>query len=162
MRVFGIDPGSEKLGFGVIDFSGSHAHLVDHGVIRANRRWAFARRLCVMHEGLCETLKRHSPQVVAIEEVFHGRNAKTALRIGECRGVALLAAVQSGATLAEYAARDVKKAVVGNGAAQKEQVKWMIAQTFGLDRDELPEDAADALAICLAHGQRQQFNAIIG
>lgn len=162
MRVFGIDPGSEKLGFGVVDLVGSDTRLVDQGVIRASRRLPFHQRLLVMHEGLTETLGRHSPQVVAVEQVFFGRNVKTALKIGECRGVAMLAAVQAGATLVEYAARDVKKAVVGTGAAQKEQVQWMIARTFGIANDDLAEDAADALAICVTHAQRRRFDALTG
>jgi len=154
MRVFGIDPGSAKLGFGVVDSTAGNMVLVGHGVICASRKLDFSRRLLKIHDGLRETLTRHSPQIVAIEEVFHGRNARTALKIGECRGIALLAAAMAGAEISEYATRDVKKAVVGNGAAKKEQVKWMIARQFSLRMEDLAEDAADALALCVTHCQR--------
>lgn len=160
MRIFGIDPGSSKLGIGVVDAQGSRFRLVDHEVIRAGAKLPFATRLLKIHKRLRETLERHQPQVVAIEEVFFGRNARTAIKIGECRGVALLAAAESGAEIAEYAARDVKKAVVGTGAAGKDQVKWMIARQFGLDPAELGEDAADALALCIAHAQRTAAHAL--
>jgi crossover junction endodeoxyribonuclease RuvC len=154
MRVFGIDPGSARLGFGVVDLDGNRFALVDHGVIRANRRLPFHERLATIYQVLGETLGRHAPQIVVVEEVFHGRNARTALKIGECRGVAVLAAAQSGAIVTEYATRDVKKAVVGNGGAGKEQVKWMIARQFGIAVEDLGEDAADALALCVTHAQR--------
>jgi crossover junction endodeoxyribonuclease RuvC len=154
MRIFGIDPGSSKLGIGVVDLRGARATHVAHAVIRAGGRRSFAERLLTIHDRLQEALQRHQPEVVVIEEVFFGRNARTAIKIGECRGAALLAAARSGAEIVEYAARDVKKAVVGTGAAGKEQVKWMIAREFGLDREDLAEDAADALALCLTHAQR--------
>lgn len=160
MRILGIDPGSSKLGIGVVDVDGSRFSRVDHAVIHAAPRLPFAIRLMKIHDQLQETLERHQPQVVAIEEVFFGRNARTAIKIGECRGVALLAAARSGAEIAEYAARDVKKAVVGTGAAGKDQVKWMIARQFGLDPADLAEDAADALALCLTHAQRAVAHAL--
>jgi len=154
MRLFGIDPGSAKLGFGVVDLESGVFRLIDQGVIQANRRLPFDRRLLKIHAELTETIKRHAPEVVVIEDVFYGRNARTSMKIGECRGVALLAAAQAGVAIAEYASRDVKKAVVGHGGAGKEQVQWMISRQFGLRTEDLGEDAADALALCLAHGQR--------
>ena len=160
MRVFGVDPGSARLGYGVVDSTAGRHQLVEHGVLRASRSLAFPRRLLILYDQLLDTLRRHAPQVVAIEEVFHGRNPRTAIKIGECRGVALLAAAQSGAEIAEYAARDVKKAVVGHGGARKEQVLWMIAREFGLEAHELAEDAADALSLCLTHVQRIRTHAI--
>ncbi len=161
MKVFGLDPGTVKVGFGVVEIEGSRCRLVDHGVVKASQRLPFETRLLKIHEGLCEALATHRPQVVVIEQVFHGKNARTALKIGEGRGVALLSAAQCGSRVVEYAARDVKKAVVGNGGAQKEQVQWMIAQTFGIDRDTLAEDAADALALCVTHGQRLATDALL-
>jgi len=160
MRVFGVDPGSARLGYGVVDAVGGRHRLVDHGVLKAGRSLAFPRRLATLYDQLLEALRRHSPDVVAVEEVFHGRNPRTAIKIGECRGVALLAAVQIGASIVEYATRDVKKAVVGHGGARKDQVLWMIAREFRLDPSELGEDAADALALCLTHVQRIRTHAI--
>jgi len=160
MIIFGIDPGSSKLGYGVVDLSGGSLSLVDQGVIRAGTRLPFNRRILQIHDGLRESIRRHSPRIVAIEEVFYGRNARTALKIGECRGIALLVAARAGAEIAEYATRDVKKAVVGNGAARKEQVKWMIARQFDLMPETLAEDAADALALCVTHFQRMKANAM--
>jgi len=154
MRLFGIDPGSTKLGYGVVDLANGVFRLVEQGVIQAGRRLPFDRRLLKIHEELAATLDRHAPEVVVIEDVFYGRNARTTIKIGECRGVALLAAAQAGVAIAEYASRDVKKAVVGHGGAGKEQVQWMIARQFDLRREDLGEDAADALALCLTHGQR--------
>ncbi|MBN2492740.1 MAG: crossover junction endodeoxyribonuclease RuvC [Planctomycetes bacterium] len=158
MRVFGIDPGSARLGYGVVDQASGRSVVVDHGVLRASRSIEFARRLGTLYQQLLETLRRHAPDVVAIEEVFYGRNPRTAIKIGECRGVALLAAVQVGAQIVEYATRDVKQAVVGHGGARKQQVLWMIAREFGLDPGSLGEDAADALALCLTHVQRTRIH----
>lgn len=153
MRILGVDPGSQAMGWGLVEAVGGRTRLLAFGVHRAPRREGFPARLRRLYRALRETLREHRPDVVVVEEVFHGRNTRTVLRIGECRGVALLAAAETGASVVAYTARDVKKAVVGYGAATKAQMQWMMARTFRV-AEAIPEDAADALALALTHSQR--------
>ncbi len=156
MRVMGIDPGTRVAGWGVVDREGSRIKWVAHGVARADEKRPFAERLLQIHTGLSEAIREHSPEWVAIEEVFYGRNVKSAIKIGEGRGVGLLAAAQSGVQVAEYAPTVVKKAVVGNGAAHKTQVQEMVKVILGLAEPPSPADAADALALAICHCHRQK------
>ena len=154
MRVLGIDPGTSVCGYGVVDLNGPDLHTVDYGVVRAPARWPLHERLKVIHEGLAAVIERHKPQVVAVEGVFHGVNPRTAIKIGEGRGVALLAAAQAGLPVAEYSPATVKKAVVGAGRAGKSQVQQMVRVLLALSDLPRPEDAADALAIAICHCHR--------
>ncbi len=154
MIVFGIDPGSRVTGFGVIDVEGSQIQCLDYGAVKGIRRGAgndFPARLQRIYEQLVTCLKKHRPAVVALEDVFHAVNAKAALRLGQARGVALLAAAKSGASIFEYAPLEVKKAVVGYGRADKQQVQMMVSVLLRLDKKPQPHDAADALAIAICH-----------
>ncbi len=155
MRVFGIDCGTEITGFGVVesDDSGRQPRLIckARGAIRLPKTKPLPERLAqVFHELTCE-MARWQPEIVAIEEVFYSVNAKSALKLGQVRGVALLAAAKQGVPVAEYAPLKIKSSVVGYGLAKKEQVQFMVARL--LDLDELPEppDAADALAVAICH-----------
>jgi len=157
MRVFGIDPGTLVCGYGVIEMDGPDLRTIDFGIVRAPARRPLHERLKVIHEGLAALLARHRPDVVAVEGVFHGVNPRTAIKIGEGRGVALLAASQAGLEVAEYSPATVKKAVVGQGHADKNQVQQMVRVVLGLSDVPQPDDAADALAIAICHCHRQGF-----
>lgn len=155
MRVFGIDCGTEITGFGVVETcdSGREPQLVCKamGGIRLSKRQALPQRLEQVFRDLSAELERWQPDVVAIEEVFYSVNAKSALKLGQVRGVALLAAACKAVPVAEYAPLRIKSSVVGYGLAKKEQVQFMVARLLGLTAIPEPADAADALAIAICH-----------
>ncbi|MGA2571932.1 MAG: crossover junction endodeoxyribonuclease RuvC [Terracidiphilus sp.] len=155
MRVFGIDCGTEVTGFGVVDFCdaarGEQLKFQAMGAIRLARSRALPQRLDQVHRELIAELERWRPDAVAIEEVFYSVNAKSALKLGQVRGVALLAAAQQGIPVAEYAPLQIKSSVVGYGLAKKEQVQFMVARLLGLAELPQPADAADALAVAICH-----------
>ncbi len=155
MRVFGIDCGTEITGFGVVDSddSGQLSCIVckKYGAIRLPKTLSSSERLAEVHRALFAELERWRPEVVAIEEVFYSVNAKSALKLGQVRGVALLAAAQCGLPVAEYAPLSIKSSVVGYGLAKKEQVQFMVARLLNLSELPEPADAADALAIAICH-----------
>jgi crossover junction endodeoxyribonuclease RuvC len=154
MIILGIDPGSLITGYGVIDARGRHCELVDCGVVRTSSRKALADRLKVIYDGLCEVIDRHRPELLAIETAFAGRFPKAALVLGHARGVALLAAANRGLQVWEYAPREVKMAIVGEGGASKQQVQFMVRAMLNLNRDPMSEDASDAVAVALCHNHR--------
>lgn len=155
MRVFGIDCGTEVTGYGVVQTcdAGRQSRLVCSalGAIRLSKTKPLPERLAQVYRELTEALARWQPEVVAIEEVFYSVNPKSALKLGQVRGVALLAAASMGLPVAEYAPLRIKSSVVGYGLAKKEQVQFMVARL--LEMEELPEpsDAADALAVAICH-----------
>lgn len=152
--IIGIDPGSRKTGFGIISQVGSRQEYVTSGVIRLESFPTFPERLDNLYTFLMEVIGQWSPQEAAIEQVFMGRSASSALKLGQARGVAMLAATQSKLPISEYAARKIKQAVVGKGGADKVQVQHMVQ--FLLKLPGLPqEDAADALAVALCHANTQ-------
>jgi crossover junction endodeoxyribonuclease RuvC len=155
MRVFGIDCGTEITGFGVVDSdeSGPLTRIVckTAGAIRLSKTKSLPERLAQVHQALCAELEQWQPDVVAIEEVFYSVNAKSALKLGQVRGVALLAAAQRNLPVAEYAPLSIKSSVVGYGLAKKEQVQFMVARLLNLSELPEPPDAADALAIAICH-----------
>lgn len=151
MRVLGIDPGSEKTGWGVVEGSGRRYRLVDYGTVKAGPRERFAARLLKISEGVEDLLTRFEPDVCAVEEAFFAVNAKTALKLGQVRGVVLVAAERAGVEIAEYAPRLVKQTVVGYGAAEKHQVQEMVRVLLSLKSPPSPLDASDALAVAICH-----------
>lgn len=155
MRVFGIDCGTEVTGFGVVDSDddGGTARLIPRafGAIRLLRSRPLPERLDQVFRELGAELERWNPDAVAIEEVFYSVNAKSALKLGQVRGVALLAAARKSISVAEYAPLKIKSSVVGYGMAGKEQVQFMVARLLNLDALPEPADAADALAIAICH-----------
>ncbi|MBI4614417.1 MAG: crossover junction endodeoxyribonuclease RuvC [Planctomycetes bacterium] len=154
LRILGIDPGTRVLGYGLVILEGGRLRLDGHGVIRTDRAAGFAPRLLELHRGLLEIFGRLRPDVVAIEEVFHGKNFQSAIRLGEGRGIALLAAAEVGVTVAEYPTALVKKAVAGLGRADKEQIQRMVQRILGLAEPPRPADASDAIAVAICHGHR--------
>ncbi|MGD9561521.1 MAG: crossover junction endodeoxyribonuclease RuvC [Pyrinomonadaceae bacterium] len=151
MRVLGIDPGSETLGWGVVEGSGNKYSLVEFGTVRSNPRQAFSKRLAKIFAGVEGVVERLTPDAIAIEEAFYSVNVNVAMKLGQVRGVMLLLAEQRGLTIAEYAPRLVKKTVVGYGNAEKQQVGEMVRILLGLKAAPTPHDAADALAIAICH-----------
>ncbi len=153
-RILGIDPGSRVTGFGVIETHGSENRYVASGCIRV-RGDALAERLREIFEGVSEIVQAYSPVEMAIEKVFVKRNVDSALKLGQARGAAIVAAVNGALPVHEYTPAQVKQAVVGKGNATKEQVQHMIRSLLGLPG--VPQaDAADALAIALCHTHRQR------
>jgi crossover junction endodeoxyribonuclease RuvC len=155
MRVFGVDCGTEITGFGVVesDDSAREPRLVcmAQGAIRLAKAKSLPERLKQVFTELTAAMEQWQPEVVAIEEVFYSVNAKSALKLGQVRGVALLAAAWQGLPVAEYAPLRIKQSVVGYGQAQKEQVQFMVTRLLKLDRQPEPADVADALAIAICH-----------
>ncbi len=155
MRVFGIDCGTEVTGFGVVESDDAERQprlvMKAMGAIRMNKAQSTPARLQQVFRELTAELERWRPDTVAIEEVFYSVNAKSALKLGQVRGVALLAAAIEGLPVAEYAPLKIKSSVVGYGLAKKEQVQFMVARLLGLAERPEPADAADALAIAICH-----------
>ena len=162
MRILGIDPGSRITGFGIIETRGDRVTCVVQGVIKtaphAGDKTAsdeFPQRLGVIFSGIREIIRNHKPDQVAVESVFLSRNPDSALKLGQARGAALCAAIEQGLLVAEYSPREVKLAIVGRGGAEKVQVKHMVGVLLQV-KEEISEDAADALAVALCHQHTQQ------
>lgn len=151
--ILGIDPGSQITGFGVVDAEGRQARYVDSGCIRTEGD-DLAERLRQIYEGISLVIARHGPEEIAVEQVFVHRNVDSALKLGQARGAAICATFGAQVTLAEYAARQVKQAIVGTGAASKEQVQHMVISILKLE-GEVQADAADALAVALCHAHHR-------
>lgn len=149
IRILGVDPGLNRCGWGVVSVEGSRLAHVAHGVIAPPPKAEMAQRLLVLLDGLTDVIARHRPHAAAVEQAFMAKNASSALKLGQARAAALLAPARSGISVAEYAPREVKKSVVGTGAAEKHQVAAMIAVL--LPGCGASADAADALAIAIAH-----------
>lgn len=157
MKVFGIDPGTRVIGYGVVQTEGNRLVHVSHGVVRAKMGGAYSERLRSIFEGLTRILAAEKPDVVAVEEAFYGKSAQSALRMGEGRGVAIVSVAVSNLPLFEYTPAEVKKAVVGNGRAHKSQVQEMVRVLLGLAKAPTPDDASDALAVAICHCNRARY-----
>jgi crossover junction endodeoxyribonuclease RuvC len=150
--VLGIDPGTAVLGYGVIESgSGRHPRLIECGTLTTRARDPLPARLRILHDGITALITRHTPDSVAVESAFYGRNVRTAVVLSHARGVILLAAEVAGVAIAEYSPAMIKKTVVGRGAALKPQVGYMVAQLLRLKTPPSPEDAADGVAVALTH-----------
>ena len=148
-RILGIDPGSRKTGFGIIEIEGRKIQHVINGRLLVGDG-DFADRLKQIFEGLTDIIQRYQPDMVAVEKVFLHKNADSALKLGQARGAAICAAVSQNLAVHEYTATQIKKAVVGNGHAKKDQVQYMMTVILSLS-DVPDEDAADALACAMTH-----------
>jgi crossover junction endodeoxyribonuclease RuvC len=151
VRIFGIDPGSDRTGYGCVESSGSRHRLVICGSLSAPSRATFPDKLKHIHAGLAALLARHRPDCVAVEDIFHARNVRSALKLGHARGVVLLAASEAGLAVVEYSPAEIKRAVVGYGRAEKHQVQQMVKLLLGLEAAPAPHDVADALAVAVCH-----------
>ena len=150
--ILGIDPGTAITGYGVVAREGGGAvSLVECGVVRTSSGEALSARVREIYEGVTALIVRHAPSVVVVEDVFLGKNAQSALKLGHARGAILLAAALGDIPIAEYTPREIKKAVVGNGNATKDQVGFMVQQQLRLKAPPKPADAADGVAVALCH-----------
>ncbi|MGB7068517.1 MAG: crossover junction endodeoxyribonuclease RuvC [Pyrinomonadaceae bacterium] len=151
MRVLGIDPGSETLGWGVVEGNGLNYSLVEFGTVKSSPREAFSKRLLKVFNGVEAVIDRLRPDVLSVEDTFYAVNVGVALKLGQVRGVMLLLAEQRGLAIAEYSPRLVKQTVVGYGNAEKHQVQEMVKLLLKMKAIPTPHDAADALAIAICH-----------
>jgi crossover junction endodeoxyribonuclease RuvC len=151
VKVFGIDPGSRRTGYGCVDSDGSRHRLIACGTITAPRDASLPNKLRAIHDRLDALIAKHRPDCVAVEDVFYARNVRSALVLGHARGVALLAATRAGVPVVTYTPAEIKHAVVGYGRAEKRQVQGMVRLLLGLDAPLSPHDVADALAVAICH-----------
>ncbi|MBO4634772.1 MAG: crossover junction endodeoxyribonuclease RuvC [Bacteroidales bacterium] len=150
--ILGIDPGTQLLGFGIVRSVGKKAYYVDMGVLDLRKEADAYSKLQAIYDCISEVCKSYRPQELAIESPFYGKNAQVVLKLGRAQGAAILAAKEYGvASVTEYAPRKAKEAIVGNGAASKEQVQLMLEKTLGVKLESRHLDATDALAIALCH-----------
>jgi crossover junction endodeoxyribonuclease RuvC len=161
MIAIGFDPGTARLGFGVVE-SKVDPDAIDFGVITTDAETPMANRLLEIHDALLELLDRFRPDAVAVESLFFARNVTTAMTVGQARGIILLAAAQRGIPVAEYTPAEIKQAVVGYGKADKHQMQEMVRLILGLPETPRPDDAADALAVAICHLQTAPFRSRIG
>lgn len=153
MIVLGIDPGTARLGYGVIDTAEGAPAMIDYGIAETFPTDSMPERLLQLYGNLRVLLSDHDPDIMAVEKLFFARNVTTAISVGQARGVILLAAAEHGIPVREYTPSEVKQSIVGYGKADKNQVQEMVRIILGLDHVPQPDDAADALAIavCDAH-----------
>jgi crossover junction endodeoxyribonuclease RuvC len=150
--VMGIDPGAANLGFGVVRVEGNRMAALDGGVVETSAELPMERRLERIHTSLTELIAWHEPGAMAIEEVYFGKNVRTAMAVGQSSGVAMLAAAQRGVPAFAYTPQAIKMAVCGSGAAGKSQVQRMVGTLLALPEPPTPDHAADALAVAICHG----------
>lgn len=161
MITLGIDPGTARLGYGVV-VSGEDANALAYGVVETPRGMPMAERLVVLFDAVERLIGEHAPDILAVEQLFFARNVTTAMTVGQARGVVLLAGARAGLAIAEYTPAEVKQAVAGYGKAGKPQMQEMVRLILRLDRIPSPDDAADALAVALCHAQTAPFWERIG
>ena len=158
--ILGIDPGYAIVGYGVIEYKNNHFKVLDFGAITTQAHTDFNDRLYHIYSGLTNLVEIYKPDAMAIEELFFNNNAKTALTVGQARGVIILAAVQKKVPIFEYTPLQVKQALTGYGRASKGQIQQMMKSMLGLNEIPKPDDVADALAIAVCHGNSMRFNSI--
>ncbi|MEX0668538.1 MAG: crossover junction endodeoxyribonuclease RuvC [Candidatus Saccharimonadales bacterium] len=152
-KIFGIDPGTAITGFGVIGVDAGKFSFIDAGVIRTPAKQALELRLETIYADLSQLIKEHNPDFIAIEQIYFANNVKTAISVAQARGVAMLAAVHGGGEVVEYTPLQIKQAITGYGRAEKKQMQDMVKILLGMNEISKPDDAADALAIAICHGQ---------
>ncbi len=157
MKILGIDPGSLTTGYGLIHATPGRDEVITFGTIKLRSKEAFVARLNTIYDGIVEIIQIHQPDLVALENVFYGKNIESILKLGQVRGVVMLATVKAAVPLVEYSPREVKQAVTGNGAASKEQVCKSIFQLLQLQEPVLAFDITDALAVAICGAHRVKF-----
>jgi len=151
MLTLGIDPGTATLGFGLVEENGQGLREISYGAIKTSPKDEPGHRLHKLHDEVTKLIKKHRPDFVAIEKLFFGVNTKTAMSVGQARGVVVLAAAESGVPVAEYSPLEVKIAATGYGRADKRQMQMMVKTLLKLNDIPKPDDAADALAVAICH-----------
>lgn len=154
MIIFGVDPGTNITGYGLIEYTGNKFRRISYGVIRLHPSKSLSEKLEIIYEELNKLIKKFKPDEFVIETAFYGKNVQSVLKIGYARGVSLLAAIHNKVPTSEYSPREVKKAVVGKGAASKQQVNYMVMTILNSKKLKFKPDESDALAIALCHAFR--------
>lgn len=157
MRILGIDPGFAIMGYGIIDMKGNRFTPVKYGALTTDKDMAMPDRLKHLYHGLMELICEYTPEVAAIEELFFNTNSKTAILVGQARGVAILACANAGLKLCEYTPLQIKQGLIGYGRAEKKQIQIMVKTILGLSEIPKPDDTADALAAAICHGHSAGF-----
>ncbi len=157
MRILGIDPGTERTGWGVVETRGRDFLPVDYGCVVTSKKEKLPARLLTIHKALNDIIRLREPGIMAIEEIFFAKNAKSAIDVGHSRGVCLLVAASHGLGVEEVTPLQVKSTIVGYGNATKEQVGFMVTSMLGLAKTPRPDDIADALGIAITAGIKRAF-----
>ena len=157
MIILGIDPGLAIVGYGVIEYKGNKYNPIDYGCIYTDSNINLPERLKIIYEELSNLIDQYNPEDIAMEELFFNKNVKTAIKVGQARGVEILAAVNKGKTVYEYTPLQIKQSVVGYGRAEKRQVQEMVKLLLNLKEIPKPDDAADALAVAICHSSCLNF-----
>ena len=160
MRILGIDPGIAIVGYGVIDKEGNRYKTIAYDAVTTRAHTPLEQRLEKVYTGINEIIKMYKPDAMSLEELFFNNNAKTALTVGQARGVIILAAVQNNIPVYEYTPLQVKQALTGYGRASKSQIQQMMKSMLALTEIPKPDDVADAWAIAVCHGNSMRFNSI--
>lgn len=158
LRIMGIDPGLATLGYAFLEKNNNSFQLIDYNVIKTSSDITDVKRLKKIYDRLQDLIKNYNPDCMAVEELFFNKNVKTAIRVGQARGVILLSGADAGLKVSEYTPLQVKQAVVGYGRASKHQVQHMVKALLNLESIPEPDDAADALAVAICHGHNYGFN----
>lgn len=157
MIILGIDPGIAIVGYGIIECKGNHFKAIDYGAIRTESNLLFPDRIKNIYDELTDIIKFYKPCDFAIEELFFNKNVKTAIKVGQARGVEVLAAVNNDLDIYEYTPLQIKQAITGYGRADKNQMQQMVKILLNLDEIPKPDDVADALAVAMCHGSSLNF-----
>lgn len=157
MRILGIDPGIAIVGYSIVECKGNRFRALEYGCITTEAGTLLPDRLKIVYDELIKIIEKYEPTDLAIEELFFNKNVKTAIVVGQARGVEILAARNMGLDIFEYTPLQIKQAVVGYGRAEKHQVQEMVKMLLNLDSIPKPDDAADALAVALCHGNSLKF-----
>ena len=160
MIIVGIDPGIAIVGYGVVEYVGNNFKVIDYGAITTPAKMEFPKRLKSVYDDLTMILEKYNPDVVAVEELFFNKNVKTAIMVGQARGVQVLAAMNKNLDIYEYTPLQVKQGVVGYGRAKKRQVQEMVKILLNLKDIPKPDDVADALAVAICHAHSGNFDSL--
>lgn len=158
MRILGIDPGYAILGYGIVEMKGNHFQVCGYGAVTTEASMSMTDRLKCIYDELTHIIARYEPDVASIEELFFNTNTKTAIMVGQARGVAILACANSGMEISEYTPLQIKQALAGYGRAEKKQVQMMVKTILNLSEIPKPDDTADALAAAICHGHSSNAN----
>lgn len=157
MIILGIDPGIAIVGYGIIECKGNHFKAIDYGCITTDSSLLFPERLKIVYDEITNIIDKYKPDDCAIEELFFNKNVKTAIKVGQARGVEILAAINKNLDIYEYTPLQIKQAIVGYGRAEKHQVQEMVKILLNLKKVPKPDDVADALAVAICHGSSINF-----
>ncbi|MBC8590407.1 crossover junction endodeoxyribonuclease RuvC [Wansuia hejianensis] len=157
MIILGIDPGVAIVGYSIIETNGNHFKALEYGAITTDSKLNFPERIKIIYDQLTDIIDTYNPEDLAIEELFFNKNVKTAIKVGQARGVEILAAVNRGLNIYEYTPLQIKQATVGYGRAEKHQVQEMVKMLLNLKEIPKPDDVADALAVAICHGSSLKF-----